>query len=111
MAMKDLFALAGTITVYNKGAIKNIDQATDHAKQSESKFESSFKRIAAAAVTYLSATAIWNFGKSMVEAAANVQAETAQFDAAFKDLSGSATEAFARIEESTSFLTFRFFIG
>ena len=107
MAMKDLFALAGTITVDNKGAIKNIDQATDHAKQSESKFESSFKRIAAAAVTYLSATAIWNFGKSMVEAAANVQAETAQFDAAFKDLSGSATEAFARIEESTGTLSTR----
>lgn len=104
MALKDLFALAGTITVDNSGAIKDIDKATDHAKQSESKFERSFQTIKNLAITYLSGTAIWNFGKSMVEAAANVQAETAQFDAAFKDLSGSATEAFARIEESTGTL-------
>ncbi len=107
MALKDLFALAGTITVDSSGAVKNIDKATDAAKQSESKFEGSFKKIAAAAVTYLSATAIWNFGKSMVEAAANVQAETAQFDAAFKDLSGSAREAFGRIEESSGTLASR----
>ena len=107
MANKSLFALAGKITVDSSGAIKNIDNATKAAQQSESKFESSFKKIAAAAVTYLSATAIWNFGKSMVEAAAAVQAETAQFDAAFKDLSGSATEAFARIEESTGTLSTR----
>lgn len=104
---KELFALAGTISVDSSGAIKNIDGATKHAQQSESKFESSFKKIAMAAATYLSATAIWNFGKSMVEAAANVQAETAQFDAAFKDLSGSAKEAFGRIEESTGTLSTR----
>lgn len=107
MAMKDLFALAGTISVDNSGAIKNIDQATKHAKESESKFEKSFRTIKNLAVTYLSTTAIWNFGKSMVEAAANVQAETAQFDAAFKDLSGSAREAFARIEDSTGTLASR----
>lgn len=107
MALKDIFALAGTISVDSSGAIDNIDKATDAAKRSESKFESSFKNIARAAVTYLSATAIWNFGKSMVEAAAEVQAETAQFDAAFKDLSGSATEAFGRLEESTGTLATR----
>lgn len=107
MALKDLFALAGTITVDSSGAIKNIDKATDHAKQSESKFEKSFSTIKNLAITYLSGAAIWNFGKSMVEAAAAVQAETAQFDAAFKDLSGSASEAFARLEESTGTLATR----
>ena len=107
MAMKDLFALAGTISVDSSGAVKNIDKATDAAKQSESKFENSFKRIAAAAVTYLSVTAVWNFGKSMVEAAAAVEAETAQFDAAFKDLGDSATETFSRLEESTGTLATR----
>lgn len=107
MAMKDLFALAGTITVDSSGAIKNIDNATKAAQQSESKFSSSFKKIAMAAATYLSATAIWNFGKSMVEAAAEVQATNAQFDAAFKDLSGSAEEAFARVEASSGTLSER----
>ncbi len=107
MALKDLFALAGTITVDSSGAIKNIDNATNAAKQSESKFERSFQTIKNLALTYLSTTAIFNFGKSMVEAAANVQAETAQFEAAFKDLSGSATEAFARLEESTGTLSSR----
>lgn len=107
MALKDLFALAGTITVDSSGAIKNIDNATKHAQDSESKFEKSFRTIKNLAITYLSGTAIWNFGKSMVEAAANVQAETAQFDAAFKDLSGSASEAFARLEESTGTLATR----
>ena len=107
MANKSLFALAGKITVDSSGAVKNIDKATKAAQQSESKFESSFKRIAAAAVTYLSATAIWNFGKSMVEAAAEVQATNAQFEAAFKDLSGSAEEAFARVEASSGTLSER----
>lgn len=107
MALKELFALAGTISVDSSGAIKDIDKATDAAKQSESKFASSFKAIAAAAGAYLSATAIWDFGKQMVEAAANVQAETAQFDAAFKDLSDSAKDAFGRIEESTGTLSTR----
>ena len=107
MAAKDLFALAGTITVDSNGAVKNIDKATNAAKQSESKFETSFRRIRDLAVTYLSTTVIWNFGKSMVEAAAAVQAETAQFGAAFKDLSGDATEAFARLEESTGTLATR----
>ena len=107
MALKELFALAGTINVDSSGAIQNIDKATSAAKQSESKFESSFRTIKTLALTYLSGTAIWNFGKSMVEAAANVQAETAQFDAAFKDLSGSASEAFGRLEESTGTLATR----
>lgn len=107
MALKNLFALAGTINVDSDPAIRNIDKATNAAKQSESRFEASFRTIKNLAITYLSGTVIWNFGKSMVEAAANVQAETAQFDAAFKDLSGSATEAFARIEESTGTLSTR----
>lgn len=107
MAAKDLFALAGKITVDSSGAVKNIDKATKAAEESESKFASSFKRIAAAAVTYLSATAVWNFGKSMVEAAAEVQATNAQFEAAFKDLSGSAEEAFARVEASSGTLSER----
>lgn len=106
-SFKELFALAGTISVDNSGAIKNIDEATKHAQQSESKFGQAFKNIALAAATYLSGTAIWNFGKSMVEAAADVQAETAQFEAAFKDLSGSASEAFGRLEESTGTLATR----
>lgn len=104
---KELFALAGTISVDSSGAINNIDKATKHAQQSESKFGNAFKNIALAAATYLSGTAIWNFGKSMVQAAADVQAETAQFDAAFQDLSGSATEAFGRLEESTGTLATR----
>lgn len=104
---KEIFALAGTISVDSSGAIKNIDKATKHAEQSESKFGSAFKNIATMAAAYLSGTAIWNFGKSMVQAAADVQAETAQFDAAFQDLSGSAKEAFGRLEESTGTLATR----
>lgn len=104
---KEIFALAGTISVDSSGAIKNIDKATKHAKESEGRFGAAFKNIAMAAATYLSGTAIWNFGKAMVQAAADVQAETAQFDAAFQDLSGSAKEAFGRLEESTGTLATR----
>lgn len=110
MAAKDLFALAGTISVDSSGAVKNIDKATDAAKQSESKFESSFKNIARAAVMYLSATAIWNFGKSMVQAAADVQAESAQFEAAFSKVKNGtdlADEAFSRLENTTGTLASR----
>ena len=107
MGFQELFALAGTISIDNSGAIKGIDEAVGAAEKSESKFASVFKGIAAAAATYLSATAIWNFGKQMVEAAANVEAETAQFEAAFNDLGDSAKEAFGRIEESTGTLSTR----
>lgn len=103
----EVFKLFGTLAVDTSNAERNIDNATKKAQESEGKFEKSFRTIKNLAITYLSGTAIWNFGKSMVEAAAAVQAETAQFDAAFKDLSGSAAEAFGRVEESTGTLSTR----
>lgn len=104
---KELFALAGTISVDSSGAIKDIDKATKHAEQSEGKFGAAFKNIAMAAATYLSGTAIWNFGKSMVQAAADVQAETAQFEAAFTGVEGKAKDAFGRMEEYSGSLASR----
>lgn len=104
---KELFALAGTISVDSSGAISNIDKATKHAQQSESKFGTAFKNIAMAAATYLSGTAIWNFGKAMVQAAADVQAETAQFEAAFTGVEGKAKDAFGRMEEYSGSLASR----
>ena len=104
---KELFALAGSISVDSSGAIKEIDKATKHAEQSESKFGNAFKNIAMAAATYLSTTAIWNFGKSMVQAAADVQAETVQFEAAFVGVEGKAKDAFGRMEEYSGSLASR----
>lgn len=104
---KEIFALAGTISVDSSGAIKNIDKATKHAEQSESKFGSAFKNIALAAATYLTGTAIWNFGKAMVQAAADVQAETAQFEAAFTGVESKAKDAFGRMEEYSGSLASR----
>ena len=104
---KELFALAATISVDSSGAINNINKATKHAQESESKFGTAFKNIAMAAATYLSGTAIWNFGKSMVQAAADVQAETAQFEAAFTGVEGKAKDAFGRMEEYSGSLASR----
>lgn len=52
------------------------------------------------------AETIWDWGKTAVEAAADLRAEEAQFKAAFADLADDATAAFSRISEDTGMLAY-----
>ena len=86
---------------------KAVEDMQGDMVKAESGISSAFKRIAAAVATYLAVDKIISFGKACVETAATVQAQTAQFEAAFKDLQGSATDTFQKIADDTGILVTR----
>lgn len=86
---------------------KAAREMKESTEQAEGGITGAFKKIGAAVATYLSVEAVINFGKACIEAAASVQANTAQFTAAFGDLQGSAKEMFSEISESTGILETR----
>lgn len=103
----ELFKLIGRIVVDDKKAKESIKGTEDQARRSEGKISSAFKKIGAAAAVYFSFGAIKDFGKAIVNAAADVQAENAQFEASFKDLQGTATEMFRKMGEDLGILDTR----
>lgn len=86
---------------------KATSEMKDDTVKAESGISSSLKKIAGAVATYLAVDKIISFGKACVETAATVQAQTAQFEAAFKDLQGSATDTFQKIADDTGILVTR----
>lgn len=52
-------------------------------------------------------SAIWGFGKDLVQTAADVQAETAAYESTFKELKGTAQEAFKAVADDTGILATR----
>ena len=100
--MIELFRIMGTIGVNGTSEANHaIDSTTKHAQDASNKIVGAFKKIGGAIVAYFAIDKIKDFGVTIVQTAADVQAETAQFEAAFKDLSGSATEMFNRVSEAT----------
>ena len=100
--MIELFRIMGTIGVNGTSEANHaIDSTTGHAQNASNKIVGAFKKIGGAIVAYFAIDKIKDFGVTIVQTAADVQAETAQFEAAFKDLSGSATEMFNRVSEAT----------
>lgn len=100
--MIELFRIMGTIGVNGTSEANHaIDSTTKHAQNASNKIVGAFKKIGGAIVAYFAIDKIKDFGVAIVQTAADVQAETAQFEAAFKDLSGSATEMFNRVSEAT----------
>ena len=100
--MNEVFRLFGTIGLNGVDeAEKDLKDVTDTAESASGKITSAFKKIGAAVATYFAFDKIKDFTVNIVQSAANVQAETAQFEAAFKDLSDSATQMFKRVGEET----------
>lgn len=85
----------------------NYGSTTNKAEGTENKMVSAFKKIGAAVVTFFAVEKIIAFGKSCVEAAADVQASNAQFSATFGSLQSAATKAFGKVSESTGILATR----
>lgn len=105
--MNELFKLVGRIVIENDEANNEIDNTTNKAEKGSGKIVGAFKKIGAAVVTYMAVDKIIGFGKACVEAAAEVQAQNAQFEASFKDLQGEATKAFKRVGDDTGILASR----
>ena len=100
--MIELFRIMGTIGVNGTSETNQaIDNTTSHAQNASNKIAGAFKKIGGAIIAYFAIDKIKDFGVTIVQTAATVQAETAQFQAAFKDLAGTATDMFNRVSEST----------
>jgi len=98
----ELFRIFGTIGLNGTDSVNHdLGDVTGNAEQTANKIAGAFKKIGAAVVAYFAVNKIKDFGVKIVQTAATVQAETAQFEAAFKDLAGTATDMFNRVSEAT----------
>lgn len=84
-----------------------IDKASDKAESSGSIIPSALKKIAGAVAVAFAVDKIVDFGTQLVNTAATVQAQNAQFEATFKDMQGAAEEAFGRVSETTGIVSER----
>ena len=88
----NIFELFGKIGIDNKSANKAIDETVGNAERGSGKIISTFKKIAGILGGLFAGKAIFDFGKSAVEAAATAKAIQSQFDQVFGDLKGKAQE-------------------
>lgn len=103
----ELFKLFGTIAVKNSQANEAIDETTGKAAQSESKMSSAFKKIGAAVTTYFAVDKVVDFGKQVVEAAANVSAEASAFEQIMGGYSDTAQKKMNEIADNTGMVASR----
>lgn len=103
----ELFKLFGAIAVKNSQANEAIDETTGKATQSESKMSSAFKKIGAAVTTYFAVDKVVDFGKQVVEAAANVSAEASAFEQIMGGYSDTAQKKMNEIADNTGMVASR----
>ena len=103
----ELFKLFGTIAINNDGANRAIDDTTGKAKNAESKMSSTFKRIGGAIAAAFAVDKIVSFGKEIVNAAAEVSAETSAFEQILGDYSEKAAEKVNKIADATGMVNTR----
>lgn len=87
-----IFELFGKIGIDNKSANKAIDETVGNAEKGSGKIVSTFKKMAGILGGLFAGKAIFDFGKSAVEASATAKAIQSQFDQVFGDLKGKAQE-------------------
>ena len=98
----DLFKILGRVTVTGVNEAKDdLENVTDKAEKSSDSMGSAFKKLGKIIATVFAIDKIKDFGVAMVQASANVQAETAQFEASFKDLANEADSMFTRVGDAT----------
>ena len=88
-------------------AQRDISNVTEQAEQSDSRMSGAFKRIGAAVATYFATDKIISFGRECIEVSAQVRAQTAQFEAAFGDLQGTASKMFESMGNDLGILSTR----
>lgn len=104
----ELFKLFGSIGLNGVSQVnKDIDGVTGKAEGGSSKMASAFKKIGAAVATYFAADKIIEFGKEVVNAAAEVDAETSAFEQIMGDYTSSAKEKLQSVADSTGVMATR----
>lgn len=84
-----------------------IDKSSDKAENSGSRISSALKKIASSVNVSFAIDKIVDFGTQLVNTAATVQAQNAQFEATFGDMQSAAEQAFSSVSESTGIVSER----
>ncbi|EHI69383.1 phage tail tape measure protein [Streptococcus ictaluri] len=88
----EISKLFGSIGLKNKEANQAIDETTGKAEESSGKIISTFKKMAGILGTLFAGKVIFDFGKSVVEAAATAKAIDSQFSQVFGDIEKTAQD-------------------
>ena len=88
----NIFEFFGKIGIDNKSANKAIDETVGNAEKGSDKIVSTFMKMAGILGGLFAGKAIFDFGKTAVEAAATAKAVQSQFDQVFGDIKGKAQE-------------------
>lgn len=104
----ELFKLFGSIGLNGVSQVnKDIDGVTGKAEGGSSKMASAFKKIGAAVATYFAADKIIEFGKEVVNVAAEVDAETSAFTQIMGDYADQAAAKVSKIADATGMVDTR----
>lgn len=82
----ELFKILGTVAISTNDAQNQLDKMSGKANSASTKMTSAFKKIGSAVATYLSITAIANFGKACIAAASDVEEMQNKFDVVFQGM-------------------------
>lgn len=100
----ELFKLFGSIGLKNKEANKAIDETVGKAEGASGKIANTFKKMVGILGGLFAGKAIFDFGKSTVEAAASAKAMKAQFESVFGELVPKATEIVNKMSKAMGIL-------
>ena len=107
-----LFELFATLSLDTKQFDADITTATNMGKSLGDQLTGIVAKGTAAGNAMFSfgrsaVSAIWGFGKDLVQTAADVQAETAAYESTFKDMKDMAADAFGAVADDTGILATR----
>lgn len=103
----NLFKILGTIAVENDKANREIDETADKAEGAEGKISGAFKKIGGAVATYFAVDKIIDFGKEVVNVAAEVAAETSAFEQIMGSYTDKAAKKVDKIADATGMVNTR----
>lgn len=86
---------------------KTLDDVSDSSNDASNSMSDSFKKIGAAVTAYFAVDKIVDFGKQVVEAAANVSAETSAFEQIMGGYSDTAQKKMNEIADNTGMVASR----
>ena len=104
----ELFKLFGTLAINGADQAKReLDDVSGKAEKAENRMSAAFKKIGTAVAAAFAVDRIKDFGKEIVNAAAEVAAEEAAFTQIMGEYSDQAAEKVAKIAEATGMVDSR----
>lgn len=88
----DVFQLMGSIAIDNSSALTALDDTSDRGSSTKTKLENSFKKIGTAVASYFAVTKIVEFGKELVNLAADAETAAAKVNTLLNG--GTDTQAY-----------------